>query len=64
MKDSAQEIERARARARASESERERERERERATLAFCMTVPLVEAYTDGGLLRISVAQLTGKASL
>lgn len=32
-------------------------------TFAFCMTVP-VQAYTDGGLLRISEAQFTGNDSL
>ena len=33
-------------------------------TFAFCMTVPEEEAYIDGGLLRISRAQFTGKDSL
>lgn len=30
-------------------------------TLAFCMTFPLVDAQMDGGRLRISEAQFTGK---
>lgn len=33
-------------------------------SLAFCMTLPFVEAYVEGGRLRSSAAQFTGSDSM